>query len=459
MELTRLVVYSHEQLEYRCTYHSPHANQRLDLTPNVSANTIHDLPDERLAQIYDQLEDENLVNFAKAWNKIGGATRILTQFNIMRNRELLCFTLKKPYNKTKLGVGISIDTKGKKGTLGSEFELLSPEAFRDLAIRKSVHGLYFDYWLPVPISAPHYMIVKPEVFPRLEMLNNAARLQARSRAEIIYHFMNDVVVKLSDAQDRPSSQKSSLKLASEKAIESYYHFFHLLLCLTTEVDSIVDYANKKIKDFQDGNTSKTDCPNLGHLLLHVLISDLELSEATLKAVIKEAITRNVVWMLDGRGASRVKLAHMEEDQVCEYRLAKTFEASKTSYRLLLFFNLFRNDIQWGTGDNRKSLAKMRDELFDAHGAPQFGTAAKLAAEVKAVYGINDFFAFLEVMGINGMPSREVMTGLLWECIWDSKRKGNHGWGVNEEDAKVIRYNGGSRHGCSVTSFFPRTGRR
>ena len=252
------------------------------------------------------------------------------------------------------------------------------------------------------------------------------------------------------------SQKSSLNHASEKAIESFYHLYHLLLCLAVEDKSIVDHANKKLRDFQAGKTGKKDCPNLGHLLLAILVSDVELTEQTMKAIIKEAITRNVVWMLDQRGAGMVDLAHMEKDAVCEYRLAKTYEASKTSYRLLMFFNLFRNTIQRGTGDNRKSLEQMRDELFDAHGAPPFGAAAQLAAKVKAVQGINDFFAFLEVMGIEQMPSPAVMTSLLRSCVWDSVKKGYHRWGVSVEDAKAIRCH--NAQGRRVSSFFPNSRR-
>ncbi|KAJ9604745.1 hypothetical protein H2200_010859 [Cladophialophora chaetospira] len=429
-------------------------------TPAISLKNMASMPDEMLREFCEHLEDEDLVNFAKAWDKIGGATGIVAKFNVLRNRELHCFTLKKSFGEAKLGIGISVHLKGRKGILASEFELLSLEAFKDLRIRHSVHGIPFTHWMPLPLSARHYAIVKPEVMSRLDTINVAARLEARSRADIIYHFMNDVIVQLSEVEDRPGPQKSSLKHASEKAIESFYQLFHLLLCLAVEDASIVNYANNKLRDFQAGKTSKQDSPNLCHLLLNILLADSELHEQTMHVIIKEAITRNVVWMFDRvRGAGMVDLAHMEEDEVCDYRLAKTFEASRTSYRLLMFFNLFRNTIQRGTGAQRKSLEQMCNELFAAHGAPPLGAAAQLAAQVKAVQGINDFFAFWEVMGTGEVPSRAAMTALLRECVWDSAHMGYHVWGVSVADARAIRRDGVDVRRRRVTSFFPNARRR
>ena len=436
---------------------------------------ITDLPNELLAQVCGHLEDEDLVNFAKSWSKIGGTTGVVTKFNVLRNRELQCFVLKKSFDEAKLGIGIKVFGPGRKKTLEIEFELISLEAFEEHRVRRSVHGLTFAHWLPMPLSARHYNYVKDQVIPSLILLNGSANLGVRAPAEVIYHFMNDVIIKLSqivpatvDPLDASGGMifgsvaapaKSALKHASEKAIESYFQLFHLLLCLASSDKSLVKGANSKLQSFAGNKTSKADCPNLGHLLLAILISDVELSEHTMQTIIREAVIRNVVWMLDSKGANMPDLAYMEPDAVSEHRLAKTFEASKTSYRLLMFFNLFRNTINRGTGDDRKSLVQMRDELFDSHGAPPYGTAAKLAAEVKAVHEINDFFAFLNVMGIEKTPSRKEMTSMLRKCVEDSMSRGYSVWGVSQARAKGIRESGGVSKGFSVGSFFPNTRRR
>jgi hypothetical protein len=208
--------------------------------------------------------------------------------------------------------------------------------------------------------------------------------------------MNDVVVKLSTKAAAPiksanshEQPESTLKHASEKAIESYYHLFHLLLCIASEDKSVVSMVNRVLDRFLKGHNNKDAVPSLGHLLIMVLISDFDMDEALTMAIIKETIIRNVVWMLDKKGAGLAELSYMEVDKVSAYRLNKTFEASKTSYHLLMFFNLFRNTVNRGTGAERKSVETLRDEIFDVHGAPPRGAATKLVQDVKQLQDVND----------------------------------------------------------------------
>lgn len=51
----------------------------------------------------------------------------------------------------KLGIGITV-TGGNKPGLRSEFDLLSQEAFFQHGVRRSVQGVAFDKWLPMPLS-------------------------------------------------------------------------------------------------------------------------------------------------------------------------------------------------------------------------------------------------------------------------------------------------------------------
>ena len=419
-----------------------------------------------------ELEDEDLANFARAWNKIGGVHGIVNKFNIVRNRELQCFVLKKSFNKAKLGVGVSITSEGgRKGTIASEFDLLSRNAYEAHDVRTSVQGISFTHWLPLPLSRRHYIRVKDEVNQRLRYISSAARLGVSTPCIVIYHLMNDVVVKLSESAKSATyngdlgqyyrdlnrddqNKKSTLKHASEKAIESYFHLFHLLLCLATSDRSIVRSANKMLHDFLNGQTSKTHCPNLGHLLLAVLIADIDLTQDLLMMIIKEAIVRNVVWMLDKRGSGMADLAYLEPDAISEHCLAKTFEASKTSYRLLMFFNLFRCTIKRGEGPKRKALEVMRDELLDSHGMPPLGTAATLAAKVKEVQEVDNFPRFLSIMGVREMPSKSVFTKLLRDSIQASMDAGYSIWGLSQENARLLRE---GTQGVNIGSFFPNAG--
>ena len=265
--------------------------------------------------------------------------------------------------------------------------------------------------------------------------------------------MNDVVVKLStQAEGNATTQspldmflrsgyhtqaESSLKHASEKAIESYYHLFHLLLCIACEDKTIVPAVNRTLTLFLQGHNDKDAVPNLGHLLIMVLISDFDMDNTLTMAIIKEAVTRNVVWMLDTKGAGMAELSYMEVDKISEYRLKKTFEAGKTSYRLLMFFNLFRNTVNRGTGAKRKTVEQLRDEIFDAHGAPPRGAATQLAQAVKQLQQINDFPNFLQTMGITP-PMASKFTRFLRDCCEGSVSKGYSVWAYTQEQALNLR---------------------
>lgn len=427
------------------------------------------LPDEILSLICDTLETEELMVFAKSWNRIGSTQGIVTQFNLIRNRELLCFCLKKSFEQIQLGVGVDIDMQGRQGTLSSEFDLLSLQAFGEFAIRRSVQGLPFEYWLPLPLSRKHYNSIRSEVAPRLNTLQEAARLDGGRPVDAIFCFMNDIVVKLST--EAQTADRSALGRASERAIESYFHLFHLLLCQATENGEVVRTINRTLQGVLNGRSSKQDVPNLGHLLISVLISDADMTKDLLMAIIRETVTRNVVWMLDSKGAGMPELAYMEADPISKYRLQKTFEASKTSYRLLMFLNLFRRTIDRGEGKARKSLARMRDELFDAHGAPPKGAAATLANDIKALQRVDSFPKFLAIMGLPPPPASQ-FTAFLRTCMEESVRKGYSVWGLSQERALTLRrqldpdvqintepkaeWRGG---GTFQVSFFPNRGGR
>ena len=406
------------------------------------------LPDEILLLICNELDTEELLGFAGAWDRIGGEMGVMTRFDLIRTRELQCFCLKKSFSErgVQLGVGVDVVQRGRQGTIESEFDILSLQAFEEFGIHRSVQGLRFEYWLPLPLSPRHYDSVREEVKKSTSRIGTAAKLESPTPVNVIYHFMNDVVVKLSQEASKsfetsytsyglPEPPQSTLKHASEKAIESYFHLFHLLLCLATP--AVVRSANNTLQIFLSGQTSKTACSNLGHLLIAVLISDMEMTQALTMAIIKETVTRNVVWMLDARGAGMAELSYMEASAVSDYRLRKTFEASKTSYRLLMFLNILRLTTNRITGD-RKTVSQLRDEMFDRHGAPPKGAATKLANDIKRIHTVNSFPEFLRMMGILKMPTAQEFTAFLRRSVEESVAKGYSVWGISQEKALALR---------------------
>ncbi|KAI1260394.1 hypothetical protein F5Y18DRAFT_420169 [Xylariaceae sp. FL1019] len=395
------------------------------------------LPNELLLLILENLDDfEDLATFARAWPRV---SHLIRDFDVIRQRELQCFCLKEGYQSTALGVGVHVH----RGDISSEFDLISRKAYRELDVRASINNMPFYQWLPLPISRRHWNQVTSHAHETLSHLADIMELKDPSDEQVLYTFMNNIVVRLNQTAEQQTTysaysdaSKSTLRHASEKAIESYFHLFHLLVCLATENEEIVKRANALLQSFIAGNRSKADCPNLGHLLIALLISDVPVDEALVKAIITEAITRNVVWLLSKRGANMAELSYLERDEISPYRLKKTFEGSRTSYRLLMFSELFRRTAR---PSHEKSLKQVRDELFDRHGAPPRDAAGVLASEVRRLHNIGNFPDFMREMGVVNLPDAQKFTGVLRSTVNLSMQRGYSVWAMTPLKAMQLRY--------------------
>lgn len=390
--------------------------------PTASPATVSkllSLPDEIVLLMLEEMSTKDVLALADA---VPFVKRTVNSYGFIRARELQCFCLKKSYMVAKLGVGVSVTARGKP-VFRSEFDLLSQEAFYQHDVRRSVQGVEFQKWLPLPLSRRHWNGVRMTVTACLRSIHSFAGLRSSepSDIDVVYNLMNNVVVQFStDAEKsfRHSDDRSTLNHASEKAIEAYFACFHLLLCLATENVAIVNAANKMIARFLAGPRGKKQFPDLGHLLVASLISKDSLNEPLILAIIKEAILRNVVWMLDTKGADRPQLAYLEPSLVSDYRLVKTFEASKTSYRLLMFLKLFTLSAR----PSNKPLTLIRDELFDNRGMIP-GISTRMAQRIREIRDINGFPQFLRAMGIENVPSKSEFTAFLRKTVTDSVAAG------------------------------------
>jgi ubiquitin-protein ligase len=382
------LINSHRQ--YRCKFCGFDGNWTPPVTATASSSQnravvrghprskLYNLPDELILHLLSFLDTKDIMCLAEGVPAIG---QMLNSFDFIRMRELQCFCLKTSFLETRLGIGVSI-VKGRKPEFRSEFDLLSREAY-NLNVRKSVQGVSFDRWLPLPLSHRHWRSVRSDAEYELEGLRHAGKLDNENKVAVLYHFMNTVVVQFSRDADKTytkmADSRSTLTHVSEKAVEAYFSLFHLLLCVATEDSAVVLAANRKISRFVAGPRTKAQFPDLGHVLVAALISDSGLTPDLTLHVIKEAILRNVVWMLDEKGVGMAELAYLEPSDVSAYRLARTFEASTTSYRLLMFLKLFSSAAR----TSGKSMVQLRDQLFETHGAPPSGISSAMAQKIQA----------------------------------------------------------------------------
>jgi hypothetical protein len=100
-------------------------------------------------------------------------------------------------------------------------------------------------------------------------------------------------------------------------------------------------------------------------------------------MITEVVTRKMIRLLH----KYPELAYKEPGPISEYRLDKSFQAPKASYRILKFLNQFR---KIAIGSPRKSIHEFRANAFDRHGAPSPGGAKILAEFIKNIRKVNNF---------------------------------------------------------------------
>ncbi|KAF3031322.1 hypothetical protein E8E12_000998 [Didymella heteroderae] len=403
--------------------------------PPATVSKLLALPDEVVLLMLEEMSTKDVLALAYA---VPFVKRTVRSYDFIRTRELQCFCLKKSYMNAKLGIGISV-TGGNKPVLRSEFDLLSQEAFFQHNVRRSVQGVPFDKWLPLPLSRRHWKGAKSNAIACLRAIHDHTGMRSKEPGDIavLYYLMNNVVVQFSaDAEKgfRQPDERSTLSHASEKAIEAYFTCFHLLLCMATEDTKIIRAANKMLNRFLTGSHTKKQFPDLGHLLVAALVSNDGLTQLLISQVIKEAILRNVVWMLDAKGADMAELAYFEPSAISEYRLAKTFEASRTSYRLLMFLKLFSSSAR----QPGKSLVEIREELFDSHGAPPPGVSAAMAQRIREIREINGFPGFLRAMGITEVPSKTQFTAFLRRTVTDSVKAGYSIMPLSQSKLYMIR---------------------
>ncbi len=423
--------------------------------PPVTAGgcPFYGLPDELLLVVVEMLSAEALEALARAWDRV---RRLAANHDIFQQRRLHCFVLKTCYRHCTLGIGVAVVGPNVQRHIVSEFDLISLTAVMRLHIWRSIHGAGFEHWLPLALSRLHWQRVRDMARSELARVGRDARL-AGPPWEVLFAFMDNLATQLNEDRGRPilpPLKTSTLRHVSERAIESYFHLFHLLLCMAVDDPAVVEAANERVGSFARGRTTKADCPSLGRLLIALLITDVSVDDKLVVAIIIEAIIRNVVWLLDRQGANLPELSYLEpRHEMSVYRLQKSFEGCRTSYRLLMFSELFRKAAR---PSSSRSLEHIRDELFDRHGAPPPGVAARMAAKVRRLHGINSFPKFLEAMKFTP-PSLNRLSLILRQAVVFSASRGYSRWGLQQEEARVLRI--AAETGCRKTSlYWPACGR-
>ncbi|RUS23236.1 hypothetical protein BC937DRAFT_90355 [Endogone sp. FLAS-F59071] len=410
-------------------------------TPTPTITTpITLLNDDCLLHLIDNfLNDQEIYIMAESYTPV---RRLLKQYNTLLKRQLVCFYLRTSFRSAVLGFGIACDRKGRP--LSSEFDLLSLEAFEKYKVRKSIYGQPFNQFLPLALSENHFRRALPNIKEAFNMLAGRRVHEPFDNREVLptmCRLMNQVIVELmGKCSTRRSSRKStSILQASEKALEGYCFFHHLLLSMTRDYPNIADQAQERLKDFlrSPERRLKKYTPDLGELLVCLTISNDNLQwEQISMPFLREMLTRNVVWLLDPGQQNKPHLAYLESSSVCEFRLRETFAGSQTSLRLLMFQTAFLRMV--GRPANQ-SLTQVQAAYTARYGFPAAGVPAELVQTIKLINEVKQWPAFFTMIGVS-VPKKESFTAFLRQMIKDSAEKKYHQCPYNQEELLRIRIN-------------------
>ena len=402
-----------------------------------------------LLHLFNILNTTDLLSLAAAYPF---AAELVTSVNIVAAREIRCFVTKKTARQTLLGIGLRWNSQLKG--LESSFDWLSHEAWTDLEIRMGLRRERFTHWLPMAIHDSHFSRARKEIIPRLKEIERklvlgpgkggaGKREPSIDGYRALCSFANEIVVRLMKTADevlaepeesftswgdwstadnwwpgcgnpncptcsnRPQSAPTpkpkpkfvsqspvgTLLHASEKALCDFVSVIHLAASLAVANPAIANDAARSVHRFiryPDGRR-KEQTPDLGELLIQlVLCSDVGWTDLR-GPLLQESFARQVVWMLDPlQGKGHTALALLESESVSEWRLKTSFEASRTSLRLVMFQHAFLSQLPALCGKRlgeRSTLLELKEGLDARYGLPPRDMPGRLVQQIKDIYAV------------------------------------------------------------------------
>jgi hypothetical protein len=216
------------------------------------------------------------------------------------------------------------------------------------------------------------------------------------------------------------------RYASEKALEGYCAFHHMLLHFARMYPSIRAEANRRVDAFvaHEQHRSKAATPNLGTLLVCMTLSTKGWAPMW-RPLLLECFDRNVRWVLQKHPAlgsplslSNASIGGNADDD----RLERTFDASLTSMRLLMFQAHFMGSVgrPAGTTGPDDVLAGYGRRL----GRPTTAQKESLQEACRAILGVDSWVGFFERLQVP-VPAKPRLIAMLKDAVGNSRRKGYH----------------------------------
>jgi hypothetical protein len=198
----------------------------------------------------------------------------------------------------------------------------------------------FDGFCPLWLDDDHGGRAMPTI--RAYVQRAAGSTGAGATLEFFGKAMNTFVVSMMDDSGgaRGARGQPPGLYASERALQGYCAFHHLLLALCARRPEMRAEANRRVEGLLAGKASKAEIPDLGVLLALLTVSDRTWQDSKVAwAVLGECLDRNVRWLLPSRESKG--LPHLRQGRRMaagsKQRLLEDWlEGTRTSQRVLMF---------------------------------------------------------------------------------------------------------------------------
>ena len=349
-----------------------------------------------------------------------------------------------------LGVGIYIeyndndDSKNNDDTriswisiARSEMDYLSLTAWNEFKVREGAWGEKLTHFLPLIINEKHGEKSKQELLKRISILSNVETFSEEIALIGIGALMSQFVVQLMGDVDIDDNI-IDIKHSSEKALNGYCAFHHLLLYLCHKFPLMRLIAYKNVNDFISNYKKrwKSHTPDLGKFLINLSIIDDEAYDKIdfkeiFKAFIDESLDRSVKWYLKKHPSLENMAINKSTSYSDSERLETIFKATQTGRRLILFQYWFIKNI---SRPKNKKLIEILNDYNKKWGKPTEKQKKKLMKCVKDIlnkktnyvqYNWINYFDDLGVSNYECFQTEEEIVKILKESVIRSQIKGYH----------------------------------
>jgi hypothetical protein len=358
-------------------------------------------------------------------------------------------------------------------------DLLSANTFHNEGLRSGIWKETIEHFLPIVINPIHGKraeklmvqslmtiaggLKKPDfVFAKVPGMSFTHQEEAAAILTVLPRLMNQMIVQLLLDDNLESNKKQSerKKLVvesslSDKALLGYCTFHHMLVHLMHSRPWLLKLIDHHVEQFlnSDSYRDKEHIPDLGEFLVILSLSSHSWISLAPK-VLREVFTRNIRWLL--RASPELKRIAATSDGIDQYRIEKSFENSKTSYRVLMFQVYFMVKFGTPSGKNTNELLQRYNQCF---GRPNEALKTHLAATTRAILQVKSWPEFFSRVLIE-CPSKKFFTKMLIQAQKTAlDKKGYHDFDSSKPSHSHSHSSYNSRPSSSYSSGNRSHGRR